>query len=75
MCAGNLSPDMIKLVCGLASEGGAPVWFEPVSVAKSIRALPVMSQLTYISPNEMEIQALADALHPCVPRAAPSEGM
>lgn len=38
-----------------------PVWFEPVSVPKSTRATALLSQLTYISPNKMELAAMAEA--------------
>ena len=30
---------MMELVCTLAAEGGAPVWFEPVSVAKAVQVI------------------------------------
>lgn len=38
-----------------------PVWFEPVSVPKSTRATSLLSLLTYVSPNEHELAAMAAA--------------
>eukprot|EP00887_Chlorella_sp_A99_P004169 scaffold23.g4169.t1 len=44
----------------LASSGQV-IWFEPVSVPKSVRATTVLSSLAYISPNAAELVAMADA--------------
>ncbi|KAG6556246.1 hypothetical protein Mapa_002187 [Marchantia paleacea] len=60
----NLDPPVIKLACKLASNADVPVWFEPVSVAKSVRATDCLSAIAYISPNEAELVAMANALHP-----------
>lgn len=38
-----------------------PVWFEPVSVPKSVRATRLLSLLDYVSPNERELAAMAAA--------------
>lgn len=38
-----------------------PVWFEPVSVPKSVRATRLLSLLSYVSPNERELAAMAAA--------------
>ncbi|BBN07462.1 hypothetical protein MPTK1_4g03940 [Marchantia polymorpha subsp. ruderalis] len=60
----NLDPLVIKLACEVASDADVPVWFEPVSVAKSVRATGCLSSMSYISPNEAELVAMANALHP-----------
>lgn len=38
------------------------VWFEPVSVAKSIRATNVLAKLDFVSPNAGECRAMANAV-------------
>jgi sugar/nucleoside kinase (ribokinase family) len=38
------------------------VWFEPVSVAKSIRATNVLAKLDFVSPNADECRAMANAV-------------
>lgn len=52
----------MQQVCALAAEGGVPVWFEPVSVAKAIQGVPFLSHFRWISPNEEELFAMAAAL-------------
>ena len=39
-----------------------PIWFEPVSVPKSVRASKVLDCLTYISPNAHELVSMATAV-------------
>ncbi|GMY39270.1 pseudouridine kinase isoform X1 [Fagus crenata] len=46
----------------LAAESSIPVWFEPVSVAKSRRVASVAKYVTVASPNEDELIAMANAL-------------
>jgi len=41
-----------------------PIWFEPVSVPKSVRANKVLSCLTYVSPNAHELISIAVAIDP-----------
>lgn len=64
MVDGNLSPLALEASCQLAAEVGTPVWFEPVSVAKSRRIVSVAKYITYASPNEDELIAMANALSP-----------
>ena len=54
----------LQAACKVAHAAGAPVWFEPVSVPKAVRATKVLSCLTYISPNAHELIAMAVALDP-----------
>lgn len=46
----------------VAAESGIPVWFEPVSVAKSRRVASVVKYITFASPNEDELISMAKAL-------------
>lgn len=48
--------------CRQAVAAGVPVWFEPVSVPKSTKAAPLLSCITYASPNEKELAAMAAAV-------------
>ncbi|CAK9262133.1 unnamed protein product [Sphagnum jensenii] len=63
MLDGNLCPPALEAACTLAKEGSVPVWFEPVSVAKSVRAASLLQIITYASPNEAELIAMAESLH------------
>jgi len=52
---------------GWAREGGPGtglpwVWFEPVSVAKSVRATHILKSVDFISPNAGELRAMADTV-------------
>lgn len=38
-----------------------PLRFEPISIAKCVVAADVLSELTYVSPNVLELHAMADA--------------
>jgi receptor expression-enhancing protein 5/6 len=63
--------------CRLASSGGGQVWFEPVSAAKSTRAVGALHLLHYASPNRQELAAMAAAVRrrqgqPPAAAAAPS---
>ena len=46
----------------LAQAANVPVWFEPTSPPKSIRAVPVLQNMAYISPNSNELIAMANGL-------------
>ena len=48
----NASPEVLRV----------PVWLEPVSAAKAVKAIPLLSYLTYVSPNAKELAALAAPL-------------
>ncbi|KAJ8441961.1 hypothetical protein Cgig2_020106 [Carnegiea gigantea] len=56
----NLSLEALSASC--RTEFGVPVWFEPVSVAKSKRVASVTKHVTFASPNEHELVAMAEAL-------------
>ncbi|OMO73778.1 hypothetical protein CCACVL1_17148 [Corchorus capsularis] len=62
MVDANLSPPALEASCQIAAESDIPVWFEPVSVAKSKRIVPVVKYITFASPNEDELIAMANAL-------------
>ncbi|XWS39828.1 hypothetical protein CRYUN_Cryun18bG0088000 [Craigia yunnanensis] len=48
----------------VAAVSDVPVWFEPVSIAKSKRIAPVVKYITFASPNEDELISMANALSP-----------
>ncbi|KAM7251833.1 hypothetical protein ACFE04_023716 [Oxalis oulophora] len=62
MVDANLSPLALDAACKLAGECNTPVWFEPVSVAKSRRIASIAKHITFTSPNEDELIAMANAL-------------
>ncbi|CAL5385679.1 hypothetical protein CsSME_00015645 [Camellia sinensis var. sinensis] len=62
MVDANLSPPTLEASCRMAAESGIPVWFEPVSVVKSKRVVSVVKHITFASPNEDELIAMANAL-------------
>ncbi|XP_022972403.1 putative pentatricopeptide repeat-containing protein At3g18840 [Cucurbita maxima] len=62
MVDANLSPHALKVSCQIAAEYDTPVWFEPVSVAKSRRVASVVKYISFTSPNEDELIAMANAL-------------
>lgn len=62
MVDANLSPPTLEASCRLAAELDVPVWFEPVSVIKSKRVVSVVKHITFASPNEDELIAMANAL-------------
>ncbi|XP_073155596.1 pseudouridine kinase isoform X2 [Henckelia pumila] len=62
MVDANLSPPALVVSCQMAAEYDAPVWFEPVSVTKSKRVAPIVKYITFTSPNEDELVAMANAL-------------
>ena len=56
---GNMHPDSLQVACQLAHKHRKPVWFEPVSATKAKRAVNMLQFITYISPNEQELESLA----------------
>ncbi|KAJ9135550.1 hypothetical protein P3X46_032720 [Hevea brasiliensis] len=58
----NLIPPALEASCQVAAEYNIPVWFEPVSVAKSMRITSIVNNVTFASPNEDELIAMANAL-------------
>ncbi|DBB09048.1 TPA: hypothetical protein ACH3X3_007672 [Trebouxia sp. C0006] len=62
MLDANLSPETLEAACHMARAANVPVWFEPVSVPKSVRASRVLNCITYISPNAHELIAMAVAI-------------
>ncbi|CAN6450602.1 unnamed protein product [Victoria cruziana] len=62
MIDANLSPLSLKAACQLAHASRTPVWFEPVSVTKSKRIESVIDYVQFISPNEDELLAMANAV-------------
>ncbi|KAG7011692.1 putative pentatricopeptide repeat-containing protein [Cucurbita argyrosperma subsp. argyrosperma] len=62
MVDANLNPHALKVSCQIAAEYDTPVWFEPVSVAKSRRVASVAKYISFTSPNEDELIAMANAL-------------
>ncbi|XP_059076745.1 pseudouridine kinase [Cryptomeria japonica] len=62
MVDANLHPLALEAACNLAKESNTPVWLEPVSVAKSVRARSILKNVTFISPNEAELIAMAEAV-------------
>eukprot|EP00850_Spirogloea_muscicola_P005766 SM000026S09015 [mRNA] locus=s26:925130:928204:- [translate_table: standard] len=62
MVDANLLPSVLETVCNMAVRGKTPVWFEPVSVAKAVRAASILHQVTFVSPSQAELVAMAQAL-------------
>ncbi|XP_065856730.1 pseudouridine kinase isoform X2 [Euphorbia lathyris] len=58
----NLSLHALEASCQVARKYNIPVWFEPVSVAKSARIASIVNNVTFVSPNEDELIAMANAL-------------
>ncbi|KAG8368265.1 hypothetical protein BUALT_Bualt15G0027300 [Buddleja alternifolia] len=58
----NLSPPTLVASCRIAAECETPLWFEPVSVTKSKRVASIAKYITFTSPNEDELVAMANAL-------------
>ncbi|KAF9620301.1 hypothetical protein IFM89_011036 [Coptis chinensis] len=64
MIDANLNPHSLEASCKIAAESNIPVWFEPVSVTKSKRVASIASYITFTSPNEDELIAMANAMSP-----------
>ncbi|KAL4857826.1 Pseudouridine kinase [Chlorella vulgaris] len=62
MLDGNLSPEALQEACRQAAAAGVPVWFEPVSAPKSVRAAALLHRISFVSPNRQELAAMAAAL-------------
>ncbi|KAG6415014.1 hypothetical protein SASPL_122415 [Salvia splendens] len=62
MVDANLSRPALLASCQIAAECVTPIWFEPVSVTKSKRIASIAKLITYTSPNEDELIAMANAL-------------
>lgn len=62
---GNLSASDISALSTLCKQRSIPCWFEPTTPQKCIRVVEAgaLQDMMYISPNEIEMQALARALH------------
>ncbi|XP_054778035.1 pseudouridine kinase [Prosopis cineraria] len=58
----NLNLPSLRASCKIAADSECPVWFEPVSVTKSKRITSIVKNVTYTSPNEDELIAMANAL-------------
>lgn len=53
---------MFQEAARLAAQGSALLWFEPVSSAKAVRATKILDKLDFVSPNALELTAMADAV-------------
>lgn len=62
MVDANLTSSSLEASCQMAAQFNTPVWFEPVSVAKSRRVASVVQYVTFASPNEDELVAMANAI-------------
>ncbi|KAK7362516.1 hypothetical protein VNO77_04632 [Canavalia gladiata] len=62
MVDANLSCPSLEAACKMAADTECPVWFEPVSVTKSRRISSIVEYVTFASPNEDELVAMANAL-------------
>ncbi|KAL0356738.1 UNVERIFIED_CONTAM: hypothetical protein Scaly_1359500 [Sesamum calycinum] len=62
MVDANLGPAALVACCKMAAECQTSVWFEPVSVTKSKRVASILKYITFTSPNEDELVAMANAL-------------
>ncbi|KAL4180516.1 hypothetical protein AMTRI_Chr13g125660 [Amborella trichopoda] len=70
----SLDISIIWFLTSVAADSRTPVWFEPVSVAKSVRIGSIIKHVAYTSPNEDELIAMANAL--CSdPGSSPIQGM
>ncbi|KAI9082508.1 hypothetical protein K1719_035377 [Acacia pycnantha] len=58
----NLNLPSLQASRKIAADSECPVWFEPVSVTKSKRITSIVKHVTYTSPNEDELIAMANAL-------------
>ncbi|KAL8143543.1 hypothetical protein V2J09_016575 [Rumex salicifolius] len=58
----NVTPATLESSCQMAAEFDIPIWFEPVSVAKSKRVTSIAKYITFASPNELELIEMANAL-------------
>lgn len=82
-CAGTQPVRCLQEACAAAAGAGVPVFFEPVSAAKAVRAAPSLHGIAFLTPNAAELAALAAEVrkrgrsHPETPgssTAAPPRG-
>ena len=65
---GNCTPEVLAAAAAAARNNSGSrhtttkVWFEPVSVAKAVRATAILHLLDFVSPNAAELRAMAGAL-------------
>ncbi|KAK9821409.1 hypothetical protein WJX74_010586 [Apatococcus lobatus] len=62
MLDANLPADCLQEAATLAQAAQVPVWFEPTSPPKSVRAVPMLPSMTFVSPNSNELIAMANGL-------------
>ncbi|XP_016515617.1 pseudouridine kinase isoform X2 [Nicotiana tabacum] len=62
MVDANLSSHSLEASCRMAAQFTTPVWFDPVSVARSRRIASVVHYVRFVSANEDELIAMANAL-------------
>ena len=55
----NMPIDTLHQIAKLCEENNTPLWVEPVSVAKSKKAIDIMDKITYLSPNIDELASLS----------------
>jgi len=58
----NLPAETMRTLSAAASHAGVPVFVEPVSVPKAVRAAPSLQHVDWIKPNAGELQSIADAV-------------
>ena len=58
----NASEAVLGYVCQRCAEANVPVWLEPTSVEKAVKAMGLLSMLHTISPNLSELEAMHKAL-------------
>ncbi|XP_060186075.1 pseudouridine kinase-like [Lycium barbarum] len=63
MVDANLSYHSLEATCQMADHSRTPVWFDLASVAKSGRITSVVDYVRFVSANEDELIAMANALY------------
>lgn len=61
---GNLSPETMATIVGLAKKHGVPTVFEPAAaeLSKKVIAAGILRDVDYVSPNEEELEAMSKTL-------------
>jgi len=64
VCDGNMPSQLLADVATFCANESIPLWFEPVSDTKCVRAVDagILHAVTYISPNESELGVLASRI-------------
>eukprot|EP00249_Psilotum_nudum_P023178 c28775_g1_i1 orf=333-1307(+) len=62
MLDANLSSAALEAACELAEKANVPIWFEPVSMVKCVKFKSIAHCVTYASPNELELVAMANSI-------------